>query len=71
MFGSPGGTKATGCRVGGGGGGLEMGYMELPRKLGTFFIWISSFFSSGRSKKALAWVMTSLMRASEMPVLLM
>ena len=45
----------------------EPGASSVPRKLGTFFIWTSSFSSSGMSKKALPSVMTSWIRELEMP----
>ena len=42
-----------------------------PRKLGLFLIWISSFFSSGSSKKAFPWSITSCISVSSMLVFLM
>ena len=50
--------------------GVTVAMVSIPKKLGAFFICTSSFFSSGRSKNSFPCVMTSSIRASSMPVLL-
>ena len=52
-------------------GKMDWKAVLIPRKLGTFFIWISSFFSIGSSKKAFPSPMTSWVRDSGIPVFVM